>query len=143
MTQINYDVLTRGVDPYADAAAAAAILAALGKVYLGFNIGATELAAGTSFELTSPVAGKITKVSTMIQTAIVTGGVITAQIGTTDITGISITVADSATKGTIQSDTPTGGDGTDVVAVGSRIQIVPSAAFNGGGNVSGYVEITL
>lgn len=116
---------------------------ARGYVYLPFDIPASELAAGTTIELVSPVAGTITKMQTTVQTAIVTGGAITAKVGTTDITGLSITVADSATKGTRQSDTPTAGDDTDVVAVGDRIQIVPDAAFNGGGAVSGVLTIQI
>lgn len=110
-------------------------------VYIPFDIPATELAAGTTIELVSPVAGAIHKLFTIVQTAIVTGGDITAKIDTTDVTGLSITVADSATKGTVQSDTPTAPSSTRVVAEGSRIQIVPSAGFNGGGAVSGCVVI--
>lgn len=111
------------------------------RIYLPFDIPATELAAGTSIELVSPVAGVIHKLFTIVQTAIVTGGNITAKVGTTDIAGLTITVADSATKGTVQSDTPTEPSATRVVAEGSRIQIVPASAFNGGGAVSGVLVI--
>lgn len=114
-----------------------------GLVYLPFNISATELSAGTSIEMISPVAGTITSMKTIVQTAIVTGGAVTAKVGTTDITGLSITVADAATKGTVQTDSPTAGDDTDVVAVGSRIQIVPAAAFNGGGELRGILTIQI
>ena len=102
-----------------------------------------ELAAGTTIELASPVAGVVARMSSIVQTAIVTGGDLTAKIGATDIAGLTITVADAATKGTVQTDTPTAGDASTVVAVGDRIQIVPAAAFNGGGALAGFIEIEL
>ncbi len=117
------------------------VLNDLQKIYIPFIIPATELSAGTTIELVSPVAGSISKLHTVVNTAIVTGGAVTVKVGTTDVVGLSVTVADAATKGTTQSDTPTGG-GTEVVAVGSRIQIVPAAAFTGGGALNGILEIT-
>jgi hypothetical protein len=51
------------------------------------------------------------------------------------------TIADAAAKGSIVSDTPTAGDATTAVVAGQRIQIVPAAAFNGGGAVRGILEI--
>lgn len=114
----------------------------IGKlVYIPFDIPATELAAGTSIELVAPCAGVVHKLFTIIQTAIVTGGAVTVEIATVAVTGLSITVADSATKGTVQSDTPTEPSATRTVAEGSRIEIQPSAGFNGGGAVSGYLVI--
>ena len=111
---------------------------ARGYVYIPFSIPATELAAGTSIEIVSPVAGTVTTLKTIVQTAIVTGGNVSAKIGTTDITSLSIAVADAATKGTVQTDVSTG---ANTVVVGDRIQIVPSAGFNGGGAVSGVIAI--
>lgn len=112
------------------------------KIYIPFDIPATELAAGTSIELSAPEAGVIEELITMVQTAIVTGGVVTAKIGTTDITGLTITVADAATKGTVQSDAPTLPSSTRYVAKHGRMQIVPSAAFNGGGALSGWLVLS-
>jgi hypothetical protein len=107
-----------------------------------FNIPATELGAGTICDLASPVAGVISKMVTVVQTAIVTGGAVTATVDTVAVDGLSITVANSAAKGVVQSDTPTSGHASTAVAVGSTIGIVPAAAFNGGGALSGYIEIT-
>ena len=50
-------------------------------------------------------------------------------------------LSDAAAKGSIVTDTPTAGDASTVVAAGDRVQIVPAAAFNGGGAVSGILEI--
>jgi len=154
MTDINAAAIRSRSGPYADVEATIAALEAVvavadaaqpavgAKVYLPFSINDTDLAAGTAQNLIAPAAGSISKVSTIIQVAIVTGGAITVKVGTTDVVGLSITVADSATEGTVQSDTPTV-DGTEVVTAGQRIQIVPSAAFNGGGAVNGVLELTL
>lgn len=113
---------------------------ARGYVHIPFHIPASELAAGTATEIVSPVAGTITTMKTIVQTAIVTGGAVTAKIGTTDITGLSIAVADGATKGTAQTDVSTG---ANTVAVGDRIQIVPAAGFNGGGELRGMLTIQI
>ena len=118
-------------------------LYARGYVYLPFDIPATELAAGTTIELISPVAGQVVMMKTIVQTAIVTGGDVSVKIGTTDISGLSITVANSATKGTVQTDSIANTEATGTVVEGNRIQIVPSAAFNGGGAVSGYLKIQI
>lgn len=116
---------------------------ARGYIYVPFDIPATELAAGTSIEVISPVAGQIVMMKTIVQTAIVTGGAVTAKVGTTDISGLSITVADSATKGTVQTDSIANTVASAAVTEGARLQIVPGAGFNGGGAVSGYLKIQI
>ena len=117
-------------------------LYARGYVYLPFTIPATELAAGTPIQVVSPVIGMIKTIQTIVQTDIVTGGVIPAKIGTTDVPGLSITIANSANAGSVVSDDATE-HSDSIVAVGSRIQIIPSAAFNGGGAISGMIKIQI
>jgi hypothetical protein len=112
-----------------------------GAVYIPFVIGATELSAGTPTELIAPCAGRIARLRTTVQAAIVTGGAVTVDVNTVAVDGLSITVADSATVGTRQTDTPTAGHATAVVAAGDRIEIIPAAAFNGGGALAGVLEI--
>lgn len=113
------------------------------KVYVPFFINATDLAAGTAANVLSPVAGSITMAKAIVQEAVGTGGAITFAVGTTAVDGLTLTVADSATVGTIYSDTPTADHASTVVAVGSRLQVVPAAAFATSGAVNGYIEITL
>lgn len=110
---------------------------------LQYSIPATELAAGTSIEVVSPVSGTIRRNTTIVQTAIVTGGDITvlAGAGATLVVGLTNTIADAAAKGSVVTDTPTLGDASTAVAAGDRIQLVPAAAFNGGGAVNGVLEI--
>lgn len=109
---------------------------------LPYEINATDLAAGTSFEMIAPITGIIKGFSNTIQVAIVTGGAIKLAIGTTDVVGASITVADAATKGTVQTVDATVPSATRSVTKGDRVQIIPAAAFNGGGAVNGFVEFS-
>ncbi len=111
------------------------------KVRIPFFINQTDLLAPTPAELISPVTGAITKIDTTVQVAITTGGTITAKAGTTTVAGLSVAIANAATKGTIGSGAPTSGDATATVAIDSRIQVVP-AGFASAGAVSGFVEIT-
>ena len=112
------------------------------KVYLPFFINQTDTLAGTAAELVSPVVGAITSMSVTVQIAPTTGGPVTAAVGVTAVAGLSCVIADGAAKGTVVTDTPTAGDATTAVAVGSRIQVVPDAAFATAGAISGFVEIT-
>lgn len=110
----------------------------MGKAHvLPFFINATDLSAGTSQELVSPADGFLDEIQTTVQVAIVTGGDITVKIGTTDVNGLVATIPDSAAKGSIVTDKATARHASRVVKKGDRIQIVPAAAFNGGGAVNG------
>lgn len=112
------------------------------RLQIPFFINQTDLLAGTSAELLSPVVGAVTQLDTTVQVAVTTGGPITASVGVTAIDGLSCVIADAATKGSRVTDTPTAGHATTVVAVGSRLQVTPDAAFATAGAVSGQLEIT-
>lgn len=102
---------------------------------------ATDLSAGTAQQIVSPVAGIIDKIRTMVQVAIVTGGNVTMTNATVAVNGLSVAIANSATVGTAQTDDPTDGHATTIVAKGARLEVVLDAAFNGGGAISGFVDI--
>jgi hypothetical protein len=112
------------------------------RVTVPFSISQTDVLAGTAFEIVSPVVGAISSMSTIVQAAVTTGGPVTANVGVTPVAGLSCVVADAAAKGSIVTDTPTMGDATTVVAVGSRLSIVPDAAFATAGALNGLLEIT-
>lgn len=112
------------------------------RVTLPFSINQTDVLAGTAFELVSPVAGAISSMTTIVQAAVTTGGDVTANVGVTAVAGLACTVADAAAKGSMVTDTPTLGDATTVVAVGSRLSIVPGAPFATAGALNGILEIT-
>jgi hypothetical protein len=114
-----------------------------GPIHLPYFINATDLSAGTSQYIISPARGYVTRNTTTVQVAIVTGGDITATIGGTAIVGLTNTIADSATVGTVVTDTPTDLYGTTgLVAANGAIAILSAAAFNGGGAVNGVLEVT-
>jgi len=107
-----------------------------------FFINETDTLAGTSAELVAPETGYVTGLYVTVQKDVTTGGAVTVKVGTTDVAGLTVTVADGAVKGTRYSDTqPTSGSATQDVTKGDRIQVVPAAAFNTAGAISGFVEV--
>jgi hypothetical protein len=110
-------------------------------IFLPFFINVTDLGTPVNQELVSPVFGTVTRMLAIVQTAIVTGGDITAMINATPVAGLSCDIADGAAKGSVAVGTSTAGAASAVIAVGQRIQIVPAGAFAGGGSVSGILEI--
>lgn len=109
--------------------------------YLPFQINQTDLLAGTSCEMIAPVDGFIREVHSTVQVAVGTGGVLKVAVGTTDVAGAAITIADSATKGTVQTATATRTSTTRKVSKGDRIQIIPAAEFATSGAVNGILTI--
>lgn len=106
-----------------------------------FVIPQTELLAGTAIELVAPEDGYIDELQVIVQTAVTTGGAVTVNIGTTPVTGLSVTIASAATKGTVVTDTATAGSATRRVTKGQRISVVPGAAFDTAGALAGNVII--
>lgn len=106
-----------------------------------FTISATDLSAGTSQYVIAPVAGTITRLVTVVQVAISTGGAVTLKAAGTSVAGVSNTHANSALVGSLVQSAPTAADASAVVAAGAKLEIISAAAFNGGGELTGYVEI--
>ena len=97
----------------------------LKQIYLTVEM--ADVSTASTVYLPSPVAGTITKIQTIINGAIDTAdAVITAKIGSTNITGGAITIAtaDSA-AGDINSATPSA---ANTVAVGSNINFTTNGA---------------
>jgi hypothetical protein len=110
-------------------------------VIVPFSINQTDLLAGTSAELVAPVDGFVDELYVIVQAAVTTGGAVTVKVGTTDVNGLSVTVADAATKGTVYSDSATAGHGSRAVSKGDRLQVVPASAFDTAGAINGFVKI--
>lgn len=110
---------------------------------LHFAINQTDLLAGTAFELIAPFDGYINTLRTSVQAAITTGGTLTAKTGAalaTTVAGMTQTIANSATKGTVTTSQATAKSPTKFVAAGTRIAIVP-ASFATAGAINGYISI--
>lgn len=107
-----------------------------------WDLDATDLAAGTTnaYEGLVPCDCTLKGATAIVRVAVVTGGDITMANVTTTVDGLTLTVASSATKGTAVSDTPTAGHATTTFTKGTRYQVIPAAAFNGGGAINGYIE---
>jgi len=113
-----------------------------GKVYINGQMLEAAIDAGTAFNIVSPVAGSIRKLTTIAQGTITTGGAITVEVNTVAVTGLSVVVADGAVEGEVDSDEPTTlGSSTTVVAVGDRIEIIPAAGFNASADIYFVLEI--
>ena len=57
------------------------------KVYIPFFINQTDLLAATSHFIACPVAGNVTKATTVVKKAVTTGGDVTVEIGGTAVDG--------------------------------------------------------
>lgn len=110
-------------------------------VFVQFEINETDTLAGTAFEAVAPVSGYIHELNVTVQKAVTTGGAVTVEVNTVAVTGLSVTVADAATKGTRYSDNPTSGSSTQAVTKGDRITITPAAAFATAGALNGFLTI--
>lgn len=103
------------------------------------------LDAGTasSIWVASPVAGVIRKVSTILHAAISGADeVVTMEVNGTAVDGLSITIANSGSAaGDVDSDTPTYGHASTVVAVGDKLEIINSGASTGTALVTVLLEI--
>ena len=116
------------------------------RVFVTENVDATRLSAGTSCWAGVPYAGFVERATAIVDTAIVTGGDVTFKIATNTIAGLTLTVASSATAGSTVTDTPTVTTGLPTatnVLTSDRgvVEIVPDAAFNGGGALDVLLEV--
>lgn len=112
-------------------------------VVLPFQCNQTDLLAPTAQRLVSPIKGYITRLSTIVQAAVTTGGTMQARIGSTVVTGCVTTIANSATAGTAATATPTDPYSAVIgsVAQAGDVNVLP-ASFASAGAVNGHLEIT-
>lgn len=103
-------------------------------------INATDLSAGTAQTIIAPCDGYIEKARALVTEAVGTGGDITVEVEGVAVTGLTLTIANSATAGKVVEDTPTTAkSATTEVRRGQAITVTPAAAFN----TSGAALVTL
>lgn len=107
-------------------------------IRMPFFFSETDLLAGTSQWTMSPVAGTLRRIVTFVKKQVTTGGDIGVKLAGVAVTGLAVTVADSAAVGTVQSDTPTS---VNRLTADQAIEVTAAAAFATAGQVFGYVEI--
>jgi len=143
-----FDALVTSPNPYANGRNVQELMRHyLGKVQVPVFINATDLAAGTAQQILAPFKAYVSNLTTIVQVAIGTGGTIQVKVGTTDITGCLVTLADSDAAGVIDNAAAGGYDYNAVptlaaVAAYGRVQVAPAAAFATAGAVMAYVEFT-
>jgi hypothetical protein len=104
-----------------------------GLIRMPFFFNETDLLAGTSQMILSPVAGSLKRLVTCVKKQVTTGGAIGVTLAGTAVAGLSITVADAAAVGTVTADTRLTAD--------QAIAVTAAAAFATAGEVFGFVEI--
>lgn len=121
----------------------------LAHVYLPFQCNATDLAAGTPQRFPSPCAGRLVRLSTVVQTAL---GASANEIGTVNLTINGTAVTGSTTTSYNTGNNALGTVGsvatalipaaeTATVAAGDSIGVVPSSTWASAGALNGFVEI--
>lgn len=113
-----------------------------GAVSLPFTFNDTDLAAGTTQELVSPINGVLRNMVASVQHTVVTGGTIAANVGTTPVTGLTFDIANSTNPGTTFSKEVAPTDGTDVVTAGGRLQVTASSTFATSGAIQGVLIVS-
>jgi len=107
-----------------------------------FIVDMTTISSAAVVYLPSPVAGTITKITTIINGAIATAdAILTGRIGSTAITGGAVTIPFSGSAaGQVNSATPTA---LNTVAVGNNINFTSNNASTNTVRATIVVEITL
>jgi len=113
------------------------------RIRIEAEIDATALAAGTAEYLAVPISGTVVEIGSMVATAIVTGGTITAVKGaSTDLLAVAgWTIADSAAVKSIVTPALSATAANLEVTKGDVITFTPGAAFNGGGAIKAWADI--
>lgn len=123
----------------------------LSRIYLPFSINQTDLLAPTAQQLVSPVAGRISRVSTIVQ---IVGSLTAADVGTVNLTvgGNAVTGSTLTSYGTTAEANvgvagsvataliPESSDNA-AVSVGSAIGVIGSSSWASKGALNGTVEI--
>lgn len=105
---------------------------------IGFQISSTDLLAHTTQQFIAPCDGVITELVTIVQTAVTTGGTIKVQINGVDVSGATITVANSATVGTVQHGFANGG--TTAAIKENDVVTLVTASFATAGALNGMIK---
>lgn len=137
------EAIKRGVDPYADADYVKRKMENAAVDRIQFTVPETELLAGTAIHAVASADGYVSGAYTVVSDAVTTGGSLTVEVNTVAVDGLTVTVADAAAAGDVDSGTATADHSTARVRAGDAITITPSAAFAGAGALNGVLLISL
>lgn len=95
-----------------------------GVIEVSAYVDGTAYAAGTDVSVVSPVSGRIRGMRTQVVDAATTGvGAVTAEIGGVAVSGLTVTVADSAPIGAIDQDLVVADGATNIIEKGEAIAV--------------------
>lgn len=100
-----------------------------------------EVDAGTSFYACPGFAGNVVDAAVAVGDDVTTGGTITVEIANVAVDGLGLVVANSATAGTIVTDSATADHASTAFTAAQALEIVFPAAFNASGRHVGYVGV--
>lgn len=112
-------------------------------VRVPFQIDQVDCLAGTPISVRCPVNGTLKSLQTIVWKTVGTGGNVTMKVNNTEVDGLAVVVADSAPAGALDSDTPTSGHASTVLAVDDELEIICASEFATTGALTGFVEIEL
>lgn len=110
-------------------------------VKIPFAVLEAAVDAGTSKWVHPGFAGSVIDMSVVAQGTVTTGGTFTVEIGGTAVDGLTVTVADGAVAGEVDTDTATADHATAVFTAAQPLEIVPSAAFNAAADFDGAIGV--
>lgn len=109
-------------------------------IKLDFFFSATALAAGTAQALVAPCDGYVTGIETDVTEVVTTGGSVGLNVESTAVTGMVVTVANSAAAGKLQTAVPTTQQATYTVVKKGQSLSVTAASFATAGALRGRVS---
>jgi len=128
-----------------------AVAGDLGRVVIPFQITQTDVLAGTEQQLFSPITGRVTRVATVVQTALAATageiGVVSLKVAGSAVTGSTLTTYTTAAGGSgsvgdVASVDVPASSANAAVSAGDPIAVVPSSTFASAGALNGIVEVT-
>lgn len=115
-------------------------------VYLPFSINVTDLGAGTDQQMVAPCAGRIVRVSTILQTALGDSlddiGTVNLKVNGTAVSESTLTsYATSGAAGSVASAVISTASTNAAIAAGDAIAVSPTSTWASVGSMNGIVEI--
>lgn len=108
---------------------------------LGFQHTESELDAAAIRYLNPGFAGEVIGAGVALEDTVTTGGAITYTVAGVTIVGLTNTIVDLATAGTLYTDNATAADGTEYFTASQYLSAVPAAAINASCPITEYIMV--
>ena len=111
------------------------------KFVISQQINQTDLLAPTVQQLRAPCQGFVSRIDTVVQVQVTTGGTLTVGSAGTAVPGVVATVANSATVGTMNGGAATNLYQQSGICLNNGVITITPASFASAGAVTCYIEI--